>query len=281
MILLSGASDVLQLVTSSAANIDVVASFADHASGAISPDNQKGTIATATTTTIVAAPGTSVQRTIRFLSVRNRHATTANTVTLRLFDGVTAYEAYKVTLAAGEGLLYDEANGWQYLNAQGLPKTAQSQGSSAAMVATVNLVVLSADVINNNATANTIADVTGLSFPVVAGGKYQFEFFIDYTAAATTTGSRWSISGPAFTRLSYAGNWALTSTTNTFSNAWAYDLPAAANTTSPSTAGNFCYISGLIQPSADGNVIARFASEIASSAITAKAGSACKWIQVA
>ena len=57
-------------------------------------------------------------------------------------------------------------------------------------------------------------------------------------------------------------------------------FPAASNATSPYTTGNTAYITGFVQPSADGNVIARFASEVASSAITAKAGSICRWVQV-
>lgn len=281
MILLSGASDVLRLVTTSVANLDVFASYATRdAAGAITPGNLPTTIGSATTTNVVGAPGSGNTRTVRFLSIRNRHASTANTVTIQVFNGTTAYEIYKVTLAAGESFVYDEANGWQYLNALGLPKNAQSLGSAAPAVSTVNLVVLASDVINNNAVANTIADVTGLSFPVLSGSRYWFEFFIDYTSAAGATGSRWSISGPSFTRLAYSGSWSLTATSRTFSEAVAYDIPAASNATSPYTTGNTAYITGFVQPSADGNVIARFASEVANSAITAKAGSICRWVQV-
>lgn len=280
MILLDGASDNLRLVTTSIANLDVVAGFADYSAGTVTPGKQAVTISSATTTTIVDAPGASTQRTVRFLAIRNRHASTANTVTLQLFNGTTAYEIYKVTLAAGEGFTYDEANGWQYLDAFGRPKTSETTGSSAPAVSTINLVVLASDVTNSNATPNTMADVTGLSFAVTSGSKYWFEFFIDYTAAAGTTGSRWAVNGPTFTRLSYAAKWSLTATSNTFSNAVAYDIPAASNATSANTTGNMAYITGIIQPSANGTLIARFASEVASSAIVAKAGSVCRWVQV-
>ncbi len=54
----------------------------------------------------------------------------------------------------------------------------------------------------------------------------------------------------------------------------AYGLPAASNLTSAvNTAGNMAIIEGVITPTANGNVQLRFASEVASSAITAKAGS--------
>lgn len=137
-----------------------------------------------------------------------------------------------------------------------------------------DLIVLDEDVTNADATPNTIADVTGLSFPVESGNLYQFRFFIVYTANATTTGSRWSINGPAATSLAYRSEYGLTTTSRTVNDGLAaYNLPAASNATSPATAGNVAVIEGVIQPSADGAVVARFASEVGSAAIVAKAGS--------
>ena len=46
------------------------------------------------------------------------------------------------------------------------------------------LVYLATDQINANAVANTLADVTGLSFPVVSGQPYRFKFTVCYDAAA-------------------------------------------------------------------------------------------------
>lgn len=143
-----------------------------------------------------------------------------------------------------------------------------------------SFVVLGSDVTNNNASANTIADVTGLSFAVVAGNKYWFKFVIPYTSAATTTGSRWAVNGPAVTRLNYTSRYTLTATTETVNYADAYDIPAASNATAL-TSGNLAIIEGIIVPSANGTVIARFASEVSSSAIVAKAGAVCQYQQVA
>lgn len=140
-----------------------------------------------------------------------------------------------------------------------------------------NVVTLGSDVINNNATANTIANVTGLSFAVVAGTTYHYSALINYTSAATTTGSRWSISGPATpTTLSYTSTYTSGATTQTVNYASAYDIPAASNTASL-TAGNTARIDGVITPSASGTVTVRFASSVANSAITAKAGSTLTW----
>lgn len=122
------------------------------------------------------------------------------------------------------------------------------------------------------AAANTLGDVTGLSFPVVAGTRYWFKFVIPYTAAATTTGSRWTINGPAVTSLHYRSDYTLTATSRTVNDGLsAYNLPAGANATSI-VASNLAVIEGIVNPSASGSVIARGASEILNSAVTARAG---------
>jgi hypothetical protein len=74
--------------------------------------------------------------------------------------------------------------------------------------------------------------------------------------------------------LTYDSDLSLTLTTQTNNRSLtAYDQPAASNASSGSTLGNIAFVWGFIRPTADGTVIARFASEIANSAITAKAGS--------
>lgn len=134
-----------------------------------------------------------------------------------------------------------------------------------------SIVYLPTDVINNSATANTLADVSGLSFPVVAGQAYRFKFTISYDAAAVTTGSRWTLAGPATTQLKYVSRYSVTATADTVINAIVYSVPAACNASSANTSQNSAVIEGTITPSANGTVIARFASEVLSSAITAKA----------
>lgn len=142
-----------------------------------------------------------------------------------------------------------------------------------------SIVVLAADVTNST---TTIADVTGLSFPVVAGGRYWFRFAINYTAALASTGSRWSINGPATSDLDFRSEYSLSTTTQTINEGLsAYDNPAAANLTSASTGSNMAVIEGFLTASADGTVIARFASEVAASAIVARAGSVVEYARVA
>lgn len=226
---------------------------------------------------IVPAPSASTQRVVDFLSIYNSDTATAQ-VTVKFDANGTEYTLWNGALASGEKIEYVEGVGFRVLAVNGLPKV---QSTQAAYVANnMNIVVLANDVVNNNAVANTIADVTGLSFSVIAGQTYWFEFVIPYTSAAATTGSRWSINGPANpTMLAYRSEYPLTATTTTVNAATAYDIPAASNASSL-TAGNVATVWGIITPSSNGTVTARFASEILSSAITAKAGATLRWVRV-
>lgn len=185
----------------------------------------------------------------------------------------TAGEITESKPANAQQVGYVTKNGMLVLAVGGFAPTVPPAASS--------FTVISADVANSNVVANTIQDVTGLSFAVTSGNTYWFRFVIDYTAAATTTGSRWSINGPSVTRLSYSSRYALAATTQTQNHGrTSYDSPAASNATSAATAGNIAIIEGFITPSASGTVIARFASEVTLSAITAKAGSFVEYKQV-
>lgn len=282
MLLLASTSDLIRLTTSSTANIDVHASWVDLSGTTVTPGRTNTTISTATTTTLVASPASSTYRTVKTLTVRNRHASTSNSVTLIHTDGTNAMECIKCTLAAGESLMYVEGAGFWQTDVNGLAKVANYGNVGQATGSGLSTVVLASDQTNNNGTANTIADVTGLSFSVTANNLYYFDFHIVYTAAATTTGSRWSINGPASpTYLDYRSEYSLTTTTST-RNAMlqAFDSPAACNATSAATGNNWAQITGVIQPSASGTLVARFASEVSSSAIVAKAGSFVLYQQI-
>jgi hypothetical protein len=149
--------------------------------------------------------------------------------------------------------------------------TTASNGQAGGSYRT--LVTLGADVTNST---TTLANVTGLTFNVVSGITYRFYVIIPYTAAATTTGSRWTLTAPANTILAYTSKYTITATTQTVNYATANDIPAAANASSL-TSGNVCIIEGVVRPSANGAVQIRFASEIAASAIVAKAGATLEY----
>lgn len=226
---------------------------------------------------IVSDPGAAgTSKIIDYISIHN-----ADTIphTIILQESTSGVVVFRGTIGASERLEYTSERGFQAFDTFGRAKVLQTTQSS--LTGDTQVLILGSDVTNNNGVANTIQDVTGLSFAVNAGEMYWFKFDILYTAAATTTGSRWSISGPASpTRLVYMSEYSLTATTSTRNaNLTAYNLPAASNATSGTTGSNRAEIEGVIQPSASGTVIAGFASEVASSAIVALAGSRVQWMR--
>lgn len=282
MISLNSTTDNLQVVLAGnvAANqLQCTAFWVDKTATDVTPGNTQQNTNNTTDVNVVQAPGASTQRILETLSVYNADTATA-VVTLKLDKNSTESIIGKWTLATGERLVYERSSGFSLMDVSGVPKSSMTTGLTPVS-SSIQAVVLGADVVNNNGTANTIADVTGLSFSVTAGKKYWFRFVIPYASAATTTGSRWSINGPGSpTRLNYTSRYCLTATTETFNYATAYDIPAASNASSLAD-GNVAIIEGVIQPSSNGTVIARFASEVLNSAITAKAGAVVYYQQIA
>lgn len=280
MIILSATTDKIQAVLSgtvTANQMQCMAFWRDITTTAFTPGRTLINTNNSTDIDLVASPLTDHQIIVDYISIYNTD-TSNQTLTVKFDAGGTEYILWKGVLGTGEKLEYSDKAGFVVIATNGGIKMSQVAGSNNPALNTLNLVVLAADVINNNAVANTIQSVTGLSFDVVAGQTYYFEFTINYTAAATSTGSRWSITGPTFSRLDYTSEYTLTATTKTLNNCGAYDLPAASNLTSLAS-GNIVTIWGFITPSANGAVTARFASEILNSAITAKAGSILRWVR--
>lgn len=282
MIILSATTDKLQAVLTAAKtanDMQCLVSFRDITTETYLPGRAVSDTNGTTAVDILAAPASLTQRAVDYVSVYNNDTAT-KTLTVSFVHVGGAIVLWSGTLATKERLEYTDKNGWSVYTINGSVKISQATGSVSPVSTAINVVVLASDVINNNATLNTLADVTGLAFNITADKTYWFEFIIDYTAAATTTGSRWTINGPGFTRLAYTSEYSLTTTTKTMNNLVAYNLPAASNGTSGVTTGNIATMWGFINASEDGTVTARFASEIANSAITAKAGSILRWMEV-
>lgn len=121
MLNLVSTSDVLRVVTSSVATLDVRASYVDYTGSVPSPGRRSTEISSATTTTVVPAPGAGVRRTVTELTVRNTHGATSDVVDVEHFDGSTAVVVSppSLTLAAGESLRYRPGHGWIHLDATG------------------------------------------------------------------------------------------------------------------------------------------------------------------
>lgn len=112
MQLLTATTHVFRVVTDAVVALDVVASFYDKNGSAITPQAPQTTaINAATTTTVVAAPSSSIQRGVKSLSLRNKGAAVLG-VTVQFFDGTTAYEVIKRSLSGGEEFFYEDHRGW-------------------------------------------------------------------------------------------------------------------------------------------------------------------------
>lgn len=284
MIILSETTDSLEVVLGGAVTtnqLQCFTSWRDRTSTTFTAGRTVTNTNNTTTVTLVASPAASTQRVIDYISIYNNDTVNA-TVTVKMDANGTEYILFKTVLAATEKLEYQEGSGFVVFASSGAVKQSVNQGANASSSG-ITAVVLASDVTNNNATANTMQDVTGLSFSVTAGKMYYFKFVIYYTAAATTTGSRWGVNCTAGTaaNLSLTSEYSLTTTTST-RNAMiqAFDSPAASNATSAATGNNMAILTGYFIPTASGTFIARFASEVSSSAIVAKAGSVCYYQQL-
>jgi hypothetical protein len=112
MLLLASTSDKIRLVTSAAASINVHASYVDLNGSTVTPGRLNTSISTATTTDVVASPGSGTYRTVKTLTVRNIDASNSSVVTVIHTDGTNAMEVYEATLGPGGHLHYNEDVGF-------------------------------------------------------------------------------------------------------------------------------------------------------------------------
>ena len=119
MLLLTGTSDLIQVITGQAVTVDVHASWVDNASGTITPGRTNTIITSNQTTTVVASPAASTQRNVQTLNIRNVHATSSCTVTVIHYDGASGADLIEYTLLAGETIQYVDGHGWKALTAAG------------------------------------------------------------------------------------------------------------------------------------------------------------------
>lgn len=264
MLLLISITDKLQLVSSAAATLDVVASIQDKtvSTQSITSASQRTAITTAATTDIVAAPAAGIERNIKELSIRNKHASLSCDVTPVLDANGTDYEIVNFALRPGETLEYIEGIGWFKIeNAAALDRK----------------LIVPSDVVN---ATTSFADVTGLTCPVLSGKSYNFIAHLFHLANATTTGAFFAVNGPTMT--AFLVNCLDGVTHNVAAAAVASGTQGTKDTniiveTTSSVTAVMAIISGHIQPSADGTFAIRCASEVAVAAgITVKAGSWCR-----
>lgn len=119
MIILDATTKSLELSTSSTSSTDFYVSWADITTSAFTPGETDGNITTATTTTIVAAPGASTQRQIKHISVVNKGTATQNVIVKLDVSGTERQLTGTISLLAGERLQYSGEQGFTKYNAAG------------------------------------------------------------------------------------------------------------------------------------------------------------------
>jgi hypothetical protein len=109
-IFLTSTNDLIYLITESAVTIDVYVGYddLDTTDNTMTPGRSNSAITTATTTTIVSAPGSNIVRKIKNINIKNKHATSSCIVTLQHTDGTTVIELDKRTLYAGDSININE-----------------------------------------------------------------------------------------------------------------------------------------------------------------------------
>lgn len=130
MLILASTSDIIRLVTSAAAQIEVHTSWVDLNGTTVTPGRTNTPhITTATTTTIVASPGASTYRTVKHLNVTNDHASQSCVVTVEHFDGTTAIELMSFTLLPGENMIFNAEGRWVHRDANGAEYPPAGKGA--------------------------------------------------------------------------------------------------------------------------------------------------------
>jgi hypothetical protein len=129
MLALTTTSDVLQLITSAAGQIDTYAAYADVSGTTVTIGRQVQRISTATTTTVASAPGASTSRNVKRLAVANNSGSVTNTVTFQFFDGTNTIVFESYTLAPGERFSYSETAGIRVFDANGNQKDTTGAGT--------------------------------------------------------------------------------------------------------------------------------------------------------
>ena len=183
MLLLTSTSDIVRVVTgASVSTITVHASYVDNASGTITPGRSNANITTATTTTIVAAPGASTQRNVKAIYITNNNATTSCQVTVQHFDGTTSTDLMSVTLKAGENLVLDEDGSWHHHDPQGANYSAAS--TPPILFNNSSSTVSAGYATDTQMAGSAILLPSGVS---IAGLQYEVIFDMVKTAAGTAT----------------------------------------------------------------------------------------------
>lgn len=270
MLMLTATTDSIGVTTVNGAayDVDVVSTFIDRvtSTGAIgAAARELETITGSGDTDIVESPAADTTRKVKYINIRNTHATSAVDIIVYFDANATKYELHKATLFAGESLCYMEKVGFFKLE-----DTTRAERI---------FITASNQVLADNA---AFVDVTGLTCPMKSGIMYGVFAFLHHDQTATTNGARFAYNigaAPTDARFSTIDivTASLTAAAISAGSITAVDTAITAQTTGNTTVGP-CLIGGFIIPSADGTFALRVNEEDnTASGMTVYAGS---WMRV-
>jgi hypothetical protein len=161
-------------------------------------------ITTATTTTVVAAPGSALVRNVKQISFYNNHASTSTTLKIQVNDGTNVVVLANVTLLAGEWLLYTEGGLWLHYDSNGgvYPSTGNKASQAEMEAGTANDKFVTPLSLNwHPGAAKFWVVFTGNSTTITA--SWNMTSITDGTTTATVTiatdfsGSAWCVQATA------------------------------------------------------------------------------------
>lgn len=132
MIILDTTTKTLELQTSVAISTDYYVSYVDITTTSAIPGANQGNVSTVTTTTLAAPPSASTQRQIKYIAIKNKSSTTAQTVKVKLDVSGTEYDlSVNTSLQPGECLEYSQNTGFSVMSNAGAVKVlTQTKASS-------------------------------------------------------------------------------------------------------------------------------------------------------
>lgn len=134
-VVLDSTSRSLKMVTSTSSAIDYVVAYADHTATAYTPATSHGSVASATTTTIVSAPSASTQRQVRWAYMVNR-GSSSNSIVLEFDDGGTARRLTPtISLAPGDAVRVSGDGSYVVVDAQGRERASAGEWAGYGGVA--------------------------------------------------------------------------------------------------------------------------------------------------
>lgn len=158
---LTATTHTLQITTSTSQAIEYTASYIDMDGATVfTPGSNQGSVSSATTTTIVAAPGSGLSRQILHLSLVNTGAS-ANTIAIEKDVSGTAYTITPtaITLAPGESWTYqDKGTSGTYFASDGTVQTTRkAAGNDAEIQFNDGGVLSSSSNLSYDSATNTLA----------------------------------------------------------------------------------------------------------------------------